>query len=130
MPQANSVTSVPSTLTSSEADLFIVKDYKDLQKSQITIYASVTLGVVTSATFFYYLSPDNGTTWYPISLYNTSTGEITQRSVVVDSGTYSTGGASRFADNVPLGASMAFKVTGIAASGTPTYSLKVLLRDN
>lgn len=130
LPTTNTAT-VPATLTTSEVDLIIVTKLQDLCKSQLTIYGGVTLGGVASATFYYYLSPDNGTTWFPISLYATATGVITQRAVVVDATTYATGGVSRFADNVPLGASTAFKVTGKSATGTPTLTnIVVMLRDN
>lgn len=128
--KAPSTITVPTTLTSSEVDLYIVTISSAIQKSQLTIYGAVTLGVVTSGTFYYYLSPDNGTTWYPISLYNTSTGEITRRNVVVDSGTYATGGISYFVDNVPFGAATQFKVTGKSSSATPTLGLTVMVRDN
>lgn len=128
-PQANSIATV-TALSTSETDIFVVKDMKDMEKSQTTIYGSVTLGAVASATFYYYVSPDNGTTWHPISLYNTSTGEVTQRAVLVDSGTYATGGVSLFADSVPMPATTAFKVTGKSATGTPAVSLKIMLRDN
>lgn len=128
-PQLNSVTQ-PATLTTSEADLFIIKDYKDLQKSQLTIYGSVTLGGVTSATFYYYYSTDNGTTWFPVCLYNTTSGEITQRAVLVDSGTYAAASVSYFADNHALGAANAFKVTGKSSSSTPAYTLSIMTRDN
>ena len=124
----NTITS-PATLTVTEADLYVVTDLKYLQHSQLTVYGSVTLGGVTSGTFKYYMTFD-GTTWYPISLYSTSTGQITQRNVVVDSGTYSKSNVSYFADNVPLGACKGFKVTGLSSSGTPAYSLTVLGRDN
>lgn len=128
---ANNTISVPATLTVTETDLYVVTNYAYLRKSQVTVFADVTLGAVASATFYYYYSIDNGTTWYPVSLYNTSTGQISQRAIVVDSGTYATGGASRFVDNVPLGTSLAFKVTGKSASGTPTLNkVLVMVRDN
>ncbi len=131
--QAATSITVPTTLTTSETDLFIIKNLGDLKSSQLTVYGGVTLGGVASATFYYYVSPNIGAaspTWYPISLYNTSTGEITQRAVLVDSGTYATGGVSEFADNVPLAACTAFKVTGKSASGTPTLALTVMVRNN
>lgn len=127
--QANNSITPPATLTTTEADLFVTTDRKYMQESQITVLGSVTLGGVASATFYYYTSLDN-VTWYPISLYNTSTGEITQRAVLVDSGTYVKSGASLFADNVPLGVANYFKVAGKSATGTPAYSVLVGFRNN
>lgn len=126
---AVSTIALPATLTTTETDLYVVTDQKFLHKSQLTIYASVTLGGVASATFYYYLT-DNGTTWYPICLYNTSTGEITQRAVLVDSGSYASGGVSYYADNVPMGAAIGLKITGKSASGTPAYTVRLMTRDN
>lgn len=129
--QADSSISLPATLTTGEVDLIIITNRQYINCSQLSIYGSITLGAVASATFYYYYSPDNGATWYPVSLYNTSTGEVTQRSVVVDSGTYATAGHSRFVDNIPLGWCTQFKVTGKSASGTPTIdNLAITIRNN
>lgn len=119
-----------TALSGTETNLLTITDTKYLKSSQLSIYLSVTLGAVASATFYYYFSPDNGTTYHPVSLYNTSTGEITQRSVLVDSGTYSTGGVSLALDNVPMAAGTTLKITGKSASGTPAFALTVLARDN
>ena len=127
--QTQSSITVPSALSGTETDLFKIVDQRYLHKSQFTVFASVTLGAVTSATFYYYITP-NGTNWYPISLYNTTTGEITQRSVVIDSGTYALSSVSYFADNVPLGACLGFKITGKSSSGTPAYTISIISRDN
>ena len=125
---------IPSAFAgATETDLFILADTKYVRASQLTIMGSVTLGGVTSVTFYYYYSPDSGTTWYPVSLYNTSSGEMTRRSVLLDSGTgtYPVSTHSRFVDNVPLGAATQFKITGVSASGTPTLdSLHVFIRNN
>ncbi len=122
-------TTLPATLTITEATIFSTTDQRYLKKSQLTVMNSVTLGGVASATFYYYLSP-NGTDWFPISLYNTTSGEMTQRNVLVDSGSYVIGGVSSFSDNVPLGACYAFKITAKSASGTPVYTTSVISRDN
>jgi len=129
---ARNTITAPTTLTSTETDLFVITDPNFLKKSQLTVYGTVTLGAVASATFYYYMSPDNGTTWFPISLYSTTTGEMTRKSVLVDSGTgtFPTTGAYRFIDNVPLGATTQFKVRGKSDSGTPAYTLTVMFRDN
>lgn len=119
-----------TTLSTSETTLLTITDPKYLKSSQLSIYVSVTLGAVASATFYYYFSPDSGTTYYPVSLYNTSSGEITQRAVLVDSGTYASGGVSYYLDNVPMPAATTLKITGKSASGTPAYTLTVLARDN
>ena len=129
--EVNNEATVPANLTVTETTLFLTTDQKYLHKSQLTIMASVVLSGLTSATLRYYCSPD-GTVWYPVSLYNTSTGEITQRSVVLDSGSNSTitSGSWSAMDNVPLGACFAFKITGLSNTGTPAYTLKVISRDN
>lgn len=131
---SNEITA-PSTLTVTETELFRTTDQKYLHKSQLTIFTSVVLSGLTSATFRYYLcvNPMDATpVWYPICLYNTSTGEMTQRSVVLDNGSNSTiiSGSWSALDNVPLGACFAFKVTGLSNTGTPAYTLKVISRDN
>lgn len=130
-PLKNTIT-IP-TLTTSEQDLFIVKDSANLKYSQLAIYGAVTLGTSASATFNYYGSIDGGTTWYPISLYATSTGVITQRSVVVNSTTYALTGVSYFLDFVPLPGTTAFKVTGLCASGSATIAsngITIIARNN
>lgn len=131
--KAASTITIPTTLTSTETDLFIHVGTGILRYSQFTIYAGVTLGGVTSSTFYYYVSPnasDASPVWYPISLYATSTGEITQRAVLVDSGTYVIGGVSQFCDNLPVPACVGFKITGKSSSGTPTLALSVMTRNN
>lgn len=127
---AQSTTTLPTTLTTSETALYTILDQQPLKQSQLSIYLTVTLGGVTSATFYYYYSTDGGTTWNPISLYNTTTGEMIQRSVLIDSGTYATGGVSSCVDNVPLAACTGFRITGKSASGTPVYTVKVMVRNN
>ena len=131
---SNEITA-PSTLTVTETELFRTTDQRYLHKSQLTIMASVVLSGLTSATLRYYMSGnpmDTTPVWYPVCLYNTSTGEMTQRSVVLDSGSNSTitSGSWSAMDNVPLGAGFAFKVTGLSNTGTPAYTLKVISRDN
>lgn len=126
----NTLAVIPTTLTTSEADLFIAKDNKYLSKSQLSVYLSVTLGAVVSATFNYYFSPDRGVTWYPYVLYNPTNGEVPQRTLVIDAASYSTGGVSSCVDGVAFEAALAFKVTGKSNSGTPAYSVQVLGRDN
>lgn len=128
----NSIT-LPATLTTVEADLFVVKDFKFLEASQFTIYGSITLGGVASASFFYYYSPDSGATWFPVSLYSASTGEATQRLVLLDSGTgaHPVSGKSRFVDDLKVSGTTAFKITGLSATGTPAIDfLYVFFRNN
>lgn len=129
-PLVNAVASVPATLTVTETDLFKTVTLSDLKFSQFTVYVSTQLTGATKATFNYYYSPDQGTTWYPVSLYNTSTGEIVQRSVVVDTGTYSTSGHYRFVDNTPAGSMTAFKITGKVDAGTPTLDAIIVAGRN
>jgi len=128
---AQSDIALPATLTISEVDLFVLTDQRHIHKSQITVYGAVTLGAVTSATFYYYVSPD-GTNWYPISFFPSGyAAAVNQRSCIIDSTTYSTGGKSMFEDDIGASAFMSFKITGKSSSGTPTLNaLKVLTRDN
>ena len=129
--QITSTIALPSTFTTSEVDLAIFLDKAWTPKSQLTIMGAVTLGAVVSATLYYYYTTDSGTTWYPVSLFNTSTGEMTQRAVLVDSGTYALTGVSRFVDNLPLGVCNGFKITGKSSSATPGLTaLFVGVRDN
>jgi hypothetical protein len=130
--ELTSTITLPSTLSNTETDLFIVKDLKYVVKSQFTVYGSVALGAVASVTFYYYISPDNGVTWYPVSFFPTGyANDIQQRKCLVDSGTYTSGANSLFEDDIAVSACFAFKVTGKSASGTPTLNaLRVLGRDN
>jgi len=129
--KTTSTITTPATLSTSETDLYIVKDFKYVQASQLSIYGNVTLGSVTSATFNYYFSTDSGTTWFPVCLYNTSTGAMTQRSVLVNSGTYAASSVSYFLDNIPMSSSTAFKVTGLQTTGTAcAFNLSVMVRNN
>ena len=129
---------LPSTLTTSEVDLFVLTDQRILHKSQLTIYGSAVLSGLTSATFGYYYGINTSTTatpswlWYPVTLYATSTGIMTARSVVLNSTSHTSADTLSwdFTDNVPLGATFAFKITGKANTGTPAYTLKVESRDN
>lgn len=126
---------LPATLTTGEVDLFKTTDQKYLHKSQLTVLLSVVLSGLTSATFRAYITGnpmDTTVVWYPICLYNTISGEIIQRSVVLDSGsnTTATSGSWSAVDNIPLSACLGFKITGTCNTGTPAYTLKVLARDN
>lgn len=123
-------TTLPATITVTEATIWSTTNLKPLRFSQLTVYSSTTLNS-NNVTYNYYYSPDNGTTWYPVSLYNTSTGEMTQRAVLVDAGTYATGGVSYFVDNVPLGAATQLKITAkTSASTVSTYVITVMARNN
>ena len=118
-------------LTTSEATLLTVTDTKLLKSSQLSIYISVELAAVASATFYYYFACDGTLDWYPVCLYNTSTGAMTQRSVVIDSSTYVSGSNSFILDNVPMPAGAKLKITGKCASGTIALNnLVVMGRDN
>lgn len=125
----NSIAStIPTTLTNSETDLYIVTENAYVKQSQFTIYLEVASG--QTATFYYYGSPDSGTTWYPICLYNTTTGELTQRPAVLDSGSYTANSKYYGIDNIAAGAYTKFKVTGKSATGTPAYTVIVTGRNN
>ena len=132
----NNEISPPSTLTSSQVQLFLSTDQKYLHKSQLTIMASVVNSGLTSATFLYYIGLNSSSTatpswvWYPVCLYNTSTGEITQRKVVMDSGSYSDGTSWFFEDDLPFSGCFAFQITGASNTGTPAFTLSVIGRDN
>lgn len=132
-PVSNNLTSVPTTLTTSETQLFVHTKLGSLRYSQFTVYLQVTLGGVTSGTFYYYFTPEYAgasTVWYPVCVYNTSTGSIPRRAVVVDSTAYATGGVSYAVDELPVGATSAFLITGSSASGTPAFTIKVMSRNN
>ena len=129
---------LPATLTTSEVDLFILTDQRHLHKSQLTVYGSAVLSGLTTVTFNYYMGVNISTSgtpswlWYPICLYATATGIITQRSVLLNSTSHTSADSLSwdFTDNVPLGACFAFKITGKSNTGTPAYTLKVESRDN
>lgn len=129
----NNDITAPATLNTSETQVFLHNHLGALRDSQYTVYLAVTLGAVASATFYYYWTPlYNGasTVWYPVCLYNTSTGQEPRRAVVIDSTAYSTGGVSLAVDELPVGSSTAFQITAISATGTPSYSVNVMRRNN
>lgn len=129
---------LPANLTTSEVELFRTTDQRYLHKSQLTVYGSVVNSGLTTATFNYYMginTATNGTPvwlWYPICVYTTSTGLMSQRSVVLNSSSHTSADTLSwdFVDNVPLGATFAFKVTGKVDTGTPAFTLVVEARDN
>lgn len=139
---AQSDIALPATLTTSEVDLFVLTDQRHLHKSQLTIYGSAVNSGVTTFNFNYYYGINTSTTptpswlWYPITLYATATGVMSQRIIVLSSGSHTTSDTLSwdFTDNIPLGAAFAFKITGKIASNTGTttcaYTLKVESRDN
>lgn len=128
-PLTSTIT-VPTSITTSEADLFIITDQKVLRKSQITILFDVTLGSATKVGFRYYLW--DGTTWYPIPIKNLSSGELTDVPSLIDSSSYLvTGSQYRSVEEIPLTGGMGFKITGVATGATATLNtLAVYVKDN
>lgn len=127
-----STVTAPTTLTGTETDLFVVKDLGSLKATKATAYIQLTLGVVTSGTFQVYFSPNVGAvtpTWYPISKFDSSTGAATVSPILVNSSTYAVSGVSQVEYTFNVEASTAFKITGVASSGTPTLGISVMVRN-
>lgn len=125
--------SAPATLTTTETELFRTTDQKFLHKSQLTLLSSVVNAGLTTVTFNFYVTPNptaQTVLWYPLSLYATATGIMTQRSVLLNSTSYSDGTSWASVDNIPLASCFGFKVAGKSNTGTPAYTLTVLARDN
>lgn len=122
---ANGLASVPTTLTTSEADVFKTSNSQALRFSRYSLYYTVTLGAVANVTFKYYYSIDNGVTWYSLPTYNTSTGAVPPRPLFIDSTTYANTGVSQVVDVVTVAGGTAFKVTGVSATGTPAFTVRV-----
>ena len=127
----------PANITTTEADLYKITDGASISQSQLTIYASVKLGTNATATLNYWYSPDPSTAtsprWYPISVYATSTGVVTQRQVVINSTTYAVSSVSYITDSIPMGACQQFKITGVVPTANiaaADASLIVMARNN
>jgi hypothetical protein len=122
-------TTVPTTLSSTETPIYLVAYSGNVQLSQLAVYLEMGTGG-TTGTFNYYESPDNGTTWYPVSLFSTSTGVLSQRSVVLSSASFTYSSKYWGQDTLPATAMTMLLITGTSAASTPAYTCVVMGRNN
>ena len=115
-------------LNATETPVFLIAGLNSMAKSQLSAYLTAASG--NNATFYYYYSPDVGVTWIPLCLYNTSTGELTQRSVLLDSGSYTYNSNYEGLDNIPMSAASMLLITGKSSTSSQAYTCTVVVRDN
>lgn len=120
---------VPTTLTTSELPIYLVTYSGDTQQSQLMAFLSVAAGG-TAGTFNYYVSPDNGVTWYPIVVYTTSTGVATQRSYILNSTAYTLSSVYYGSDAQPMPTTTQLLVTGLISGSTAAFTCTLMGRNN
>lgn len=119
-----------TNITTSEADLLTVSDFKYFQKSQITCYYQVTLNSATQVKFRYYFTPD-GSTWYRLPAKNVSSGLLSDIPTIIDSTSPTTSGKIQTMEDIPLSGCLGFKITGQAVTNTAQLNnLSIFVRDN
>lgn len=118
-------------IDTSEGDILIVRDFKFLQKSQVSVYFAVELGSATEVKFSYYVSPDGGLTWFKLPTRNDSTGLLSDIPTKVDATSPTQGGIIQVVDEFPMSATNCLKITGQAVTDKATLkSLYIGVRDN
>ncbi len=119
------------TVTTSEADVVVILDYKYAEKSQITNYFDVSLGSASAVNIRYYYSPDNGITWFQMPIKNNSTGVLVDTPTVLNSTSPADGGTIKTIEDFGFSAATAYKVTAQSVGANATInSLTVYIRDN
>ncbi len=119
-----------TNITTSEATLVTVSDYKYFQKSQVTLYYQVTLNSATQVKFRYYFTPDN-VTWYRVPAKNISSGLLADIPTVIDSTSPTESGKIQTMEDFGISGALGFKVTGQAVTDTAQLNnLSVFVRDN
>ena len=108
--------SVPTT----ETTLMTVTDENFTRQTQVTGYFQVTLGSATNVKIRYYMSPDNGTTWYQVPHKDKTTGALTDFPSIINSTSPVQSGVYKTTDDLPMSATTAIKVTGQATTNTAT----------
>lgn len=130
VPSPAAAITTNTNITTSEATLITLTDYKFFQKSQITLYYQVTLNSATQVKFRYYFSPD-GVTWYRVPAKNISSGLLSDIPTVIDSTSPTEGGKIQTLEDFGISGALAFKVTGQAVTATAQLNnLSVFVRDN
>jgi len=132
----SAATAASQAVTTTEADVLEITDPKFLSKSQFTIFIDCALGDHTSLDFRYYLADgrDSGGSliYYQVPIKDLATGVLIDRPTKVDSTSPAQAGTIRTEEDVPVGATKAFKVTvqGTGGSSGTLNSLRIWARDN
>lgn len=118
--------------TSTETDLVTISNNNFLSSSQITVYYRVTLGSATKADFRYYVSPDDGSTWYQVPIQDPTDGVLENiPNAAIDSSTYSSASVSYAIHDIPMSSCKKFKITGKSTTAAATVDkIHVFVRDN
>ena len=116
-----------------EHTLVTITDLKYHKKSQMTTYFDISLvSGSTKVSVRYYMSPDNGTTWFQVPLKITSTGILSNIPTVLDLTSPTQTTKIRTIEDISLSGTTAVKITGQAdnAAGFTVNTLNVFGRDN
>jgi len=122
---------VTKTVTVAAATLLELKGSSQsayLRKSQITIYTDFTLGTASKIYLRYYVSWDNGTTYYqiPVKDLTSTKGELTNLPSILDASS-----PAKVVEDLPLSACNAFKITAQTDANTSTINaITAVVRDN
>lgn len=134
--QANAV-----SVTTAEANVLVVSDFKYPAKSQLTLYFDLDLsgGTITSVKFRIYYAFNSSdvaagsVAWYPVPIQNLSTGQLLDTPIVIDSNAYAyASGKYRAVYDIPMSSAAQFKVTaiGVGSSTATLNNITALVRDN
>ena len=130
--QGAAVTSI--TIASSntvETTILTINNADYLRQSELSVYYNLTFGSASSVKLRYYLTPDNGTTYYEMTKRVDSTGILTDLPSVIDATSPQTAGVAKLVETVRLGAGNGLKITGQAVTANATLnSCYVYVRDN
>lgn len=131
IPGLASVATDNSIITTSETDIMVVTDGKFIRQTQLSIYLKVTLGSATGLKIRYYMSPDNGTTWFQIPIKDKITGVLYDTPSIISSDSPTQSSAQLIVEDVPLSGGTAYKVTAQSVGSSSTLNKGyIFIRDN
>ena len=119
------------TVATTETDLMTVTNQNFTRQSQITGYFKITPGSSTNVKIRYYMSPDNGTTWFQVPTKDKTTGALTDLPSIINSTSPTQTGVYLCVEDIPMSATTAIKVTGQATTDVAVLTIGYLfVRDN
>jgi hypothetical protein len=119
------------TVATNETTLMTVTDQNFTRQTQLTVYFKVTLGDATNVKIRYYMSPDNGTTWYCVPIKNKTTAILEDTPSVIYATSPTVSGVQYVIEDLPMSATTAIKITGQATGAAATLNKAYLwVRDN
>lgn len=117
--------STVTSISTSETTLLEITNTSSLRGTSLTNFLKITFGgSTTSVKIKYYLSPDNGTTYYQVPAKSSATGILADLPSVIDSTSPSpSAGVYQLVDSVKLYGGFAIKITGTAVGAAATLDL-------